>query len=61
MKLSVIVLIAAALTLTGCGALDRGSSWLTGKPAEVCHDGTVYLVFTTGATVKIKNGTYVTC
>lgn len=53
-----VVLLVAA----GCGRLDRKIAGLTGKGAEVCVDGVLYLQFTSGVTVKYKpDGTVATC
>jgi hypothetical protein len=54
--------IFALLFLTGCGALDRFSAHITGDASEVCHDGVLYLQFTSGASVKYNtDGTMATC
>lgn len=50
MKLTLIALLV--LVLSGCGRLDRFFAGLTGSASEICHDGVVYLQFTSGATVK---------
>ena len=46
------ILIALALTLSGCGGFDRFKARLTGNATETCIDGVVYLQFTSGATIK---------
>lgn len=58
----VIVMLAFALTLTACGAVDRGVAKFTGKAAKVCVDGVTYLQFTSGATVQVdRQGKPVAC
>lgn len=57
-----VVFIFISLSLTGCGAIDRGMSKITGNASEVCHDDVIYLQFTSGATVKyLSNGKIATC
>jgi len=56
-----ILILVAALSLAGCGALDRSVAAWTGK-AESCIDGVKYLQFASGVTVKYNpNGTVATC
>jgi hypothetical protein len=57
------VLICAAVALAGCGGIDRTTAHWSGKGAEVCQDGIVYLQFTSGTVVKIdqKTMTYQKC
>ena len=56
------ILILGALLLTGCGQFDRAKAKWTGDASETCHDGVIYLQFTSGATVKYnKDGTIATC
>ena len=49
MKTTILILCAAVL-LTGCGWFDRVAATATGY-ARVCVDGVEYLQFTSGATV----------
>lgn len=57
----VLAVGALVVLLTGCGAWDRSVAQLTGV-AESCHDGVVYLQFTSGVTVKYnQNGGVVAC
>lgn len=54
MKLkSTIVLLALALSLSACGAVDREVAKLTGNATKTCIDGVTYLQFTSGATVQV--------
>lgn len=58
----IVVMSATLLAVTGCGRLDRGIAGWTGKGAETCVDGVLYLQFTSGVTVKYKpDGTVATC
>lgn len=60
MKAVLVVLLA--LTMTGCGWLDRKVASVTGGASEACVDGVLYLQFTSGATVKYnRNGTVALC
>ena len=57
-----ILLPLGLLLLAGCGRLDRNIAGWTGKGAETCVDGVVYLQFTSGVTVKYRpDGTVATC
>lgn len=57
-----LILIALALTLSGCGWFDRQVSSVTGGATKVCVDGVVYLQFTSGATVAYNtDGTVKVC
>ena len=61
MKKLIIILIGA-FALVGCGQLDRSMAKFTGNASETCHDGVIYLQFTSGATVKYnQDGTIATC
>lgn len=56
-----IAVVAFAL-IGGCGAVDRGTSYWSGQPSEVCVSGVTYLQFTSGATVKVdREGKPVAC
>lgn len=56
--MSLLVVVA----LSGCGAIDRGVSAFTGDGSETCHDGVLYLQFTSGSSVKFnQDGTIATC
>jgi hypothetical protein len=60
-KFKQVVIALTALALTGCGTMARGCAGVTGS-AEVCHDGVVYIQFTSGATVKYNaDGTIARC
>ena len=64
MKKSVMIgtIAVLALTLTGCGALDRLGAHITGDASETCHGGVLYLQFTSGASVAYnQDGTVKTC
>ena len=51
-SLVLIVVAFLALTLTGCGKLDRWWASQTGDASTICKDGIYYLQFTSGASVK---------
>lgn len=56
-----ITMCLVALTLTGCGMWDRTKAHYIGA-ADICHDGVMYVQFTSGASVKYdQNGKIVTC
>ena len=52
--LLMMVLTIIAVTLPGCGKLDRLYAAYTGQASESCVDGVVYLQFTSGASVKYE-------
>lgn len=56
-KIFVGIAILATLSLTGCGFANRAISGYTGNATESCHDGIMYLQWTTGSTVKIDKNT----
>lgn len=57
-----IILAVLALSLGGCGALDREIAKFTGDASKTCVDGVTYLQFTSGATVQVDiNGKPVAC
>lgn len=56
-KIFVVAVAVATLSLTGCGYINRAVSGYTGSATESCHDGIVYLQWTTGSTVKIDKAT----
>lgn len=56
-KVLALSLIATTLSLQGCGWVDRKVASLTGDASEVCHDGVVYLQFTSGVSVKYDKDT----
>jgi hypothetical protein len=57
-----IILSIVALTLTGCGRIDRWFAGITGNATEECVDGVLYLQFTSGASVAYsKDGKIKTC
>lgn len=50
------------LSLTGCGKADQLYAHYTGDASETCHDGVMYLQFTSGASVKYtRDGKIATC
>lgn len=56
------VLMFAALSMTGCGAADRGLAKFTGQPVAVCYKGVEYIQLTSGASVAYNvDGTVKTC
>lgn len=56
-----IIILFAALSLAGCGAMERTTANWTGY-SEICVDGVTYIQFTSGATVKVdRNGKPVPC
>ena len=58
----IILAAAVAMIFSGCGAIDRLAANVTGDGSETCHDGVIYLQFTSGATVKYEtNGSIATC
>lgn len=56
-KIFVIAVAVATLSLTGCGKISQLEAHYTGQAAEICHDGIVYLQWTSGSTVKIDRTT----
>lgn len=55
-------ILAMGILFSGCGAIDRTVSQVTGSGSETCQDGVIYLQFTSGATVKYEqNGSIATC
>lgn len=60
MKAAIAVLLA--LSLTGCGRLDRWIAGLTGDASEACMRGVLYYQFTSGAAPAYRpDGTLITC
>lgn len=60
--IGIIVVLAFATPLAGCGKLEQVEAHLSGKGSEVCQDGVVYLQFTSGTTVKYtRDGKIATC
>ena len=60
--MKVIIFVVLALSLSGCGKLDRLFVAITGDASETCHDGVTYLQFTSGASVKYNtDGTIAKC
>lgn len=54
--------IFMCVVLSGCGAWDRFSAKVTGGASKTCHDGVLYLQFTSGATVAYnQDGTVKAC
>ena len=57
-----ILLIAAVISLAGCGRIDRFVAGITGDSVKTCVDGVTYLQFTSGATVQVdRSGKPVAC
>lgn len=57
-----IAIIMLCSMLVGCGNFERWKVSMTGNAQETCHDGVVYLQFTSGATVKYqKSGQIALC
>lgn len=57
-----LVIAGIIVALSGCGAADRMAASLTGNGSDSCHDGVVYVQFTSGVSVKYnKSGNVVTC
>lgn len=58
----ILVMAFLAMTMFGCGYVDRSCASATGQPTQTCVEGVVYLQFTSGATVKVDiEGKVVTC
>lgn len=56
------IAFAFSVFFVGCGAVDRSLAKFTGDATETCHDGVMYLQFTSGASVAYnKDGTVKTC
>jgi uncharacterized protein YceK len=51
------IVCAVTFALTGCGKFAQLTAHYTGQASETCHDGIVYLQWTSGATVKIDSHT----
>ena len=62
-RLGLLSLVSSlVLLVAGCGRVDRSIAGWTGKGAETCVDGVLYLQFTSGVTVKYRpDGTVATC
>lgn len=61
-KIKFVVLLSLAVTLTGCGYVDRMVGGITGNASKTCIDGVTYLQFTSGATTQVDtNGKPVAC
>lgn len=57
-----VLMALAILSSSGCGRAERAYAHYTGDAAEICHDGVIYLQFTSGATVKYNtDGTVAQC
>jgi hypothetical protein len=60
--IKILAVIAATVMLSGCGAIDRFVAKVTGDGSETCHDGVIYLQFTSGVSVKYnQDGSISTC
>lgn len=56
------VVTMSTIGLSGCGKVQQLSAHWTGDATETCHDGVVYLQFTSGASVKYDRTSHVvTC
>lgn len=61
-NINLAVALTVLLTVTGCGAVDKGAALVTGSASTSCYDGVLYLQFTSGASVAYnKDGTIKTC
>jgi uncharacterized protein YceK len=49
----ILVMLALATILSGCGSMDRSLAKLTGDATKTCVDGVTYLQFTSGAAVQV--------
>lgn len=59
MKKLILLLL---FSLSACGQWDRMKVHYTGDASETCHDGVIYLQFTSGASVKYeKDGNISLC
>jgi hypothetical protein len=57
-----LLILAAVLSLSACGVVDRNISAITGGGTQTCVDGVLYLQFTSGVTVKyMPDGKVATC
>lgn len=58
---ALLIIATLAVTLTGCGELDRGIAQVTGW-SKVCVDGVTYLQFPSGVTAQVdRQGRPVVC
>lgn len=58
----ILFAFAVAISLAGCGAIDRQLAALTGDASKTCVDGVEYLQFTSGVSVAYtKDGKIKTC
>lgn len=59
---NVVILICAAMVLSGCGWLDREVAKMTGSASKSCLSGVLYYQFTSGAAVAYNtDGSVKTC
>lgn len=57
-----IAISTIALTLSGCGRIERWWAGVTGDGTNICVEGVVYIQFTSGVTVAYnRDGTIKTC
>lgn len=57
-----IIITVLAVSVSGCGWLDRKLAAITGDASEVCVSGVLYLQFTSGVSVKYnQDGLVATC
>ncbi len=50
------------LLLIGCGSIDKSLAHITGDGSETCHEGVMYLQFTSGTSVMYNtDGSVHTC
>jgi len=57
-----MILLAAVIALSGCGAFDRFKVSMTGNASNVCMSGVLYYQFTSGTSVALdQDGKVVRC
>jgi len=58
----ILILLCLVFALSSCGAVQHLGAWVGGSGLETCHDGVMYLQFSSGATVAYnKNGSIKLC
>jgi uncharacterized protein YceK len=58
---NLLIILIAALALTGCGKMDQLEAHYTGF-SKICIDGVTYIQFTSGASVQVdRDGKPVAC
>jgi hypothetical protein len=59
---NIALILAAVLSLTACGQVDKVIAKTIGGGVEVCQGGVLYLQFASGVTVKYTpDGKIATC